>query len=97
MGEETDIVSKEMFTWEDRGRAASEKTQSLTLRPEATAGIVRAYIEHDLNRTGLLQKLYYDRADVPPRAPAEGPLPAVLPDRRRDDRTALGGQRAAHP
>ncbi len=58
VGEETDIVAKEMFTWEDRGRAASEKTQSLTLRPEATAGIVRAYIEHDLNRTGLLQKLY---------------------------------------
>jgi histidyl-tRNA synthetase len=58
VGEETDIVSKEMFTWEDRGRAASEKTQSLTLRPEATSGIVRAYIEHDLNRTGRLQKLY---------------------------------------
>jgi histidyl-tRNA synthetase len=58
VGEETDIVSKEMFTWEDRARAASEKPQSLTLRPEATSGIVRAYIEHDLNRTGLLQKLY---------------------------------------
>jgi histidyl-tRNA synthetase len=58
VGEETDIVSKEMFTWEDRSRAASEKTQSLTLRPEATSGIVRAYIEHDLNRTGRLQKLY---------------------------------------
>ncbi|MFZ3213133.1 MAG: histidine--tRNA ligase [Terriglobales bacterium] len=58
VGEETDIVSKEMFTWEDSSRAASEKTQSLTLRPEATAGIVRAYIEHDLNRTGLLQRLY---------------------------------------
>jgi len=58
VGEETDIVSKEMFTWEDRGRAESENTQSLTLRPEATAGIVRAYIEHDLNRTGLLQRLY---------------------------------------
>jgi histidyl-tRNA synthetase len=58
VGEETDIVSKEMFTWEDRARAASEKPLSLTLRPEATSGIVRAYIEHDLNRTGLLQKLY---------------------------------------
>ncbi len=58
VGEETDIVSKEMFTWEDRARAASEKPQSLTLRPEATSGIVRAYIEHDLNRTGLLHKLY---------------------------------------
>src|SRR6201993_1308019 len=44
VGEETDIVSKEMFTWEDRARAASEKGQSLSLRPEATAGIVRSYI-----------------------------------------------------
>jgi histidyl-tRNA synthetase len=34
VGEETDIVSKEMFTWEDRGRAESDKGQSLTLRPE---------------------------------------------------------------
>ena len=59
VGEETDIVSKEMFTWEDRARAQSEKTQSLTLRPENTAGVVRAYIEHDLGRPGLLQKLYY--------------------------------------
>jgi histidyl-tRNA synthetase len=53
VGEETDIVSKEMFTWEDRGRAESDKGQSLTLRPEATAGIVRAYIEHNLGDRGL--------------------------------------------
>src|SRR5271169_2132902 len=59
VGEETDIVSKEMYTWEDRARAQSEKTQSLTLRPENTAGVVRAYIEHKLGETGLLQKLYY--------------------------------------
>jgi histidyl-tRNA synthetase len=59
VGEETDIVSKEMFTFEDKARAQSEKTQSLTLRPENTAGVVRAYIEHDLGRSGLLQKLYY--------------------------------------
>src|ERR1700712_3852724 len=59
VGEETDIVSKEMFTWEDRARAASEKPQSLTLRPENTAGVVRAYIEHKLGDTGHLQKLYY--------------------------------------
>jgi histidyl-tRNA synthetase len=59
VGEETDIVSKEMFTWEDRARAASEKSQSLTLRPENTAGVVRAYIEHKLGETGQLQKLYY--------------------------------------
>ena len=59
VGEETDIVSKEMFTWEDRGRAQSEKNQSLTLRPENTAGVVRAYIEHGLGESGMLQKLYY--------------------------------------
>jgi histidyl-tRNA synthetase len=58
VGEETDIVSKEMFTWEDRGRAQSDKSQSLTLRPENTAGVVRAYIEHDLWQRGL-NKLYY--------------------------------------
>jgi histidyl-tRNA synthetase len=59
VGEETDIVSKEMYTWEDRARAQSEKAQSLTLRPENTAGVVRAYIEHKLGDTGQLQKLYY--------------------------------------
>src|SRR5246500_1317473 len=58
VGEETDIVAKEMYTWEDRGRAQSDKGQSLTLRPENTAGVVRAYIEHKLWDRGL-QKLYY--------------------------------------
>ena len=48
-----------MYTWEDRARAQSEKTQTLTLRPENTAGVVRAYIEHKLGETGQLQKLYY--------------------------------------
>jgi len=59
VGEETDIVSKEMFTWEDRARGQSEKAQSLTLRPENTAGVVRAYIEHGYDKKGTLQKLYY--------------------------------------
>ncbi|MGA8298054.1 MAG: histidine--tRNA ligase, partial [Terriglobales bacterium] len=58
VGEDTDIVSKEMFTWEDRGRAESDKGQSLTLRPENTAGVVRAYIEHKLWDRGL-NKLFY--------------------------------------
>jgi len=58
VGEETDIVSKEMYTWEDRGRGLSEKGQSLTLRPENTAGVVRAYVEHKLWDRGL-NKLYY--------------------------------------
>ena len=62
VGEETDIVSKEMYTWEDRSRAVasgSDKPQSLTLRPENTAGVVRAYIEHKLGDAGALQKLFY--------------------------------------
>ena len=62
VGEETDIVSKEMYTWEDRSRASasgSDKPQSLTLRPENTAGVVRAYIEHKLGDNGALQKLFY--------------------------------------
>src|SRR5437868_714042 len=58
VGEETDIVAKEMFTWEDRGRAESDRGQSLTLRPENTAGVVRAYIEHKLWDRGL-NKLFY--------------------------------------
>ncbi len=58
VGEETDIVAKEMYTWEDRGRAQSDHGQSLTLRPENTAGVVRAYIEHKLWECGL-SKFYY--------------------------------------
>src|SRR5437868_11794364 len=59
VGEETDIVSKEMFSWQDRSRAESEKGQWLALRPENTAGVVRAYIENKLwDRPGV-QKLYY--------------------------------------
>src|SRR6266566_2590423 len=58
VGEETDIVAKEMYTWEDRGRAQSDQGHSLTLRPENTAGVVRAYIEHRLWERGL-NKLYY--------------------------------------
>ncbi|HEX3105662.1 MAG TPA: histidine--tRNA ligase [Terriglobales bacterium] len=58
VGEETDIVSKEMYTWKDQGRAESDKGQSLTLRPENTAGVVRAYIEHKLWDRGL-NKLFY--------------------------------------
>ena len=55
VGEETDIVSKEMYTF----TPDAESGQSLTLRPENTAGVVRAYIEHQLGETGQLQKLYY--------------------------------------
>jgi len=53
VGEETDIVSKEMYTFEDRDGT------SLTVRPEATASVLRAYIEHRLDQVAGLQKLYY--------------------------------------
>ncbi len=59
VGEDTDIVSKEMFAWEDRARAQSEKGQWLALRPENTAGVVRAYLEHTLWERPGLQTLYY--------------------------------------
>jgi histidyl-tRNA synthetase len=53
VGEDTDIVTKEMYTFADRDH------ESLTLRPEATASVVRAYIEHSLYNEGGIQKLYY--------------------------------------
>ncbi len=52
VGAETDIVTKEMYTFPDH-------EDSLTLRPEATASTVRAYIEHSLYNLGGIQKLYY--------------------------------------
>jgi len=71
VGEETDIVTKEMFTWYDKARAESEKGQSLTLRPENTAGVVRAYIEHDLGKRGL-NKLFYIGPQFRRERPAKG-------------------------
>ncbi len=53
VGEETDIVSKEMYTFEDRDGS------SLTLRPENTASVLRAYVEHRLDQQPGVQKLYY--------------------------------------
>ncbi|TAK69534.1 MAG: histidine--tRNA ligase [Actinomycetota bacterium] len=53
VGESTDVVSKEMYTFTDRG------DRSLTLRPEGTAGVVRAVIEHGLDRGQLPVKLWY--------------------------------------
>ncbi|MDE3223778.1 MAG: histidine--tRNA ligase, partial [Nitrospirota bacterium] len=53
IGASTDIVEKEMYTFQDRDGS------SLTLRPEATAGVVRAYIEHNLAASPTAQKFYY--------------------------------------
>ncbi len=53
VGEPTDVVSKEMYTFQDRG------DRSITLRPEGTAGVMRAVIEHGLDRGQLPAKLWY--------------------------------------
>jgi histidyl-tRNA synthetase len=53
VGETTDIVQKEMFTFTDRG------DRSLVLRPEGTAAVVRAYLEHNLHKTHGFTKLFY--------------------------------------
>ena len=53
VGEDTDIVTKEMYTFADRDGS------SLTLRPENTASVIRAFIEHRLDQRPGVQKLYY--------------------------------------
>ena len=53
IGEETDIVTKEMFSFKDRG------DREIVLRPEGTAPIVRAYLEANLHKTDAFQKFYY--------------------------------------
>ncbi|MGL5033693.1 MAG: histidine--tRNA ligase, partial [Microcystaceae cyanobacterium] len=53
IGEATDVVGKEMYSFQDRG------DRGITLRPEGTAGVVRAFIEHNLQATGSVQRLWY--------------------------------------
>ncbi len=53
VGETTDIVSKEMYTFLDKGN------RSMSLRPEGTAPVMRAFIEHQLEQQGSIQKLFY--------------------------------------
>ena len=53
IGQETDIVSKEMYSWVDQGGV------ELTLRPELTAPVIRAYNQHQLSSTSPISRLYY--------------------------------------
>ena len=53
VGQETDIVSKEMYSWNDRDKSI------ISLRPEMTAPVVRSYIQHNLGSNSILQRLYY--------------------------------------
>ena len=66
VGESTDVVSKEMYTFEDRGG------RSITLRPEGTAGVVRAVIEHSLDRGQLPVKVFYSGAFFRAERPQAG-------------------------
>ena len=87
VGESTDIVQKEMYTFEDRGG------RSLTLRPEGTAPICRAYVEHGMHKLPQPVKLWYRRALLPLRGAAGRPLPPVRADRRGGDRLRRPGAR----
>ena len=66
VGESTDIVTKEMYTFEDRGG------RSITLRPEGTAGVMRAVIEHGLDRGQLPVKVLYSGAYFRAERPQKG-------------------------
>lgn len=66
VGESTDVVSKEMYTFEDRGG------RSITLRPEGTAGVMRAVIEHSLDRGQLPVKVFYSGAYFRAERPQAG-------------------------
>ena len=66
VGESTDVVSKEMYTFEDRGG------RSITLRPEGTAGVMRSVIEHNLDRGQLPVKVWYSGAFFRAERPQAG-------------------------
>ena len=98
-GEGSDVVQKEMYTFEDRGG------RSLTLRPEGTAPIARAYLEHGLHREAQPVKLYTIATMYRYAAPQRGrfrehwqlsveAIGSRRPRGRRRDHPAL--RRAAH-
>ncbi len=66
IGEATDIVEKEMFTFTDKGG------RDIALRPEGTAGVVRAYIENKLYADGTYKKLYYEGSMFRHERPQKG-------------------------
>ena len=66
VGESTDVVSKEMYTFEDRGG------RSITLRPEGTAGVMRSVIEHNLDKGQLPVKVWYSGAFFRAERPQQG-------------------------
>ena len=87
VGESTDVVQKEMYTFDDGGG------RSLTLRPEGTAPVCRAYIEHGMHKRPQPVKLWYLSSFFRRERPQAGPLPPVLADRRGGDRLRRPGRR----
>ncbi len=85
VGASTDIVRKEMYSFEDAGG------RSLTLRPEGTAPVCRAYMEHGMHKRAQPVKLWYLSSFFRAEAPQAGPLPPVLADRRGGDRLRRPG------
>ena len=88
-GAGSDVVQKEMYTFTDRS------DRSLTLRPEGTAPICRAYVEHGLHREPQPQKLFTIATDVPLRDAGPRALPRALAGLGRGDR--LGRSRRSTP
>jgi histidyl-tRNA synthetase len=74
IGETTDIVEKEMYTFEDRDARGADGTAGtkLTLRPEGTAGVVRAYVEAEMYKVEPVRKLYYMGAMFRRERPQKG-------------------------
>ncbi|MFA6078906.1 MAG: histidine--tRNA ligase [Candidatus Omnitrophota bacterium] len=85
IGEDTDIVSKEMFSFVDRG------DRNISLRPEGTAPVVRAYIENNLDKLSQLQKLYY----IAPMFRAERPQAGRLRQFHQMGVEAIGSSHSA--
>ena len=80
IGETTDIVEKEMYTFSDRS------DNSMTLRPEGTAPVMRSLIQHKLYNLDPVQKLYYFGPMFRYERPTKGTLSSVPPDRCRSGR-----------
>ena len=90
LGEATDAVEKELFRLAPR----TDESESWALRPEPTAGIVRAYVQHGMQTLAAAGEARDGRPDVPLRPPAGRPVPPVLAVRRRGDRrSGPGGRR----
>ena len=87
VGESTDVVSKEMYTFEDRGG------RSISLRPEGTAGVMRSVVEHRPRPRRTAGQALVRRAVLPRRATAAGPLPTAPAGRHRGHRGRRSGPR----